>query len=142
MKLDWNSFGIDPRPSVDCDTIFQVQKLLGVAFPDTFLDLVTYSDNASPETSSFLYGDEETCISEFFSFSPAMTPYTITWHLGVGSPPGLPKGMVPIARDAGGYLVCLNFQSCSITVEIFDPNSRNAYFIANSFDDFVNLWSE
>ncbi|WP_080932047.1 SMI1/KNR4 family protein [Pseudomonas fluorescens] len=142
MKFDWNSYGIDPGSSVDCDTIFQVQKLLGVVFPESFLNLVTYSNEASPEISSFSYGNEETCISEFFSFSPVVTPYTITWYLGAGRPLGLPKGMVPIARDAGGYLVCLNFKTFSITVEIFDTNSRNVYFIANSFDDFVNLWSE
>lgn len=142
MKFDWSSFGIEQGSSVDGDTIIQVQKLLGVAFPESYLDLVKYSDEASPEASSFPYGDEGTCISEFFSFSPDATPYTISWYLGAGKPPGLPNGMVPIARDAGGYLICLNFKTSSTTVEIFDPNSGRTYFVASNFDDFVNLWSE
>lgn len=142
MKFDWSPFGIEQGSSVDSNTISQVQKLLGVSFPKSYLDLVAYSDEASPEVSAFSYGDEGTCISEFFSFSPDVTPYTISWFSGAGKPTGLPKGMVPIARDAGGYLVCLNFKTPSITVEIFDPNSSSIYFAANNFDDFVNLWSE
>lgn len=142
MKFDWSSFGIEQGSSVDDDTITQVQKLLGVAFPVSYLDLVKYSDEASPEVSSFPYGNEGTCISEFFSFSPDATPYTISWYLGAGTPPGLPNGMVPIARDAGGYLVCLNFKVPSIAVEIFDPSSGSTYFVASDFDEFVNLWSE
>lgn len=142
MKFDWSSFGIEQGSSVDANTISQVEKLLSVTFPKSYLDLVTYSDEASPEVSSFSYDDEGTCISEFFSFSPDATPYTISWYSGAGKPPGLPNGLVPIARDAGGYLVCLNFNTPSITVEIFDPNSSKIHLVANNFDDFIGLWSE
>lgn len=121
---------------------YPVQKLLGVVFPKSYLDLVKYADNASPEVSSFLYGDAATCISKFFSFSPDETPYTISWYVGAGIPPGLSDGMVPIARDTGGHLVCLNFKVPSIAVEIFDPDSGSVHFVTNDFDAFVNLWSE
>jgi hypothetical protein len=142
MKFDWSTFGIEQGSSVDSNTISQVEKLLGVSFPNLYLDLIKYSDEASPEISSFSYGEEGTCISEFFSFSPDATPYTVPWYLGAGKPPGLPDGMIPIARDAGSYLICLNFNTPTITVEIFDPNSRKTYFIANDFYDFVSSWSE
>ncbi|WP_241173212.1 SMI1/KNR4 family protein [Pseudomonas chlororaphis] len=142
MKFDWSSFGIEQGSSIDGNTVSQVQKKLGVIFPKSYLDLVTYSDEASPEVSSFSYGDEGTCISEFFSFSPDATPYTISWYSGAGKPLGLPDGMIPIARDAGGYLVCLNFKTPSISVEVFDPNSSSTYFVASNFDDFVRAWSE
>lgn len=82
------------------------------------MDLVKYSDEAIPEISSFSHGEKGTCISEFFSFSPDVTPYTISWYLGAGKPPGRPQEMVPVAREAGGYLVCLNFKTSSIAVEI------------------------
>ncbi|WP_149086343.1 SMI1/KNR4 family protein [Pseudomonas prosekii] len=142
MKFDWSSFGIEQGSSVDANTISQVEKLLSVNFPKSYLDLVTYSDEASPETSSFPYGNEGTCISEFFSFSPDVAPYTISWYSGAGTPPGLPKQMIPIARDASGYLICLNFNTPSVAVEIFDPNSSKTDFVANNFDDFVNSWTE
>ncbi|WP_258306528.1 SMI1/KNR4 family protein [Pseudomonas prosekii] len=50
--------------------------------------------------------------------------------------------MIPIARDASGYLICLNFNTPSVAVEIFDPNSSKTDFVANNFDDFVNSWTE
>jgi len=44
---------------VDGDTITQVQKkLLGIALPESYLELVKYSDEASAEVSSFPYGNE------------------------------------------------------------------------------------
>lgn len=64
MKFDWGSFGAEQDSSVDGDTITQVQnKLLGVVFPDSYLALVKYSDEASPEVSSFPYGNEASCMS-------------------------------------------------------------------------------
>ena len=50
--------------------------------------------------------------------------------------------MIPIARDAGGYLICLNFNTPTVDVEIFNPNSSKTDFVANNFDDFVNSWTE
>jgi hypothetical protein len=98
MKFDWSSFGIEQGSSVDTNTISQVEKLLSVSFPKSYLDLVTYSDEASPEILSLPYGNELTCISEFFSFSPDVAPYTISWYSGAGKPLGLLKQMIPIAR--------------------------------------------
>lgn len=142
MKFDWITFGIKEGSSVDTNTISQVEKLLSVSFPKSYLELVRYSDVASPETSSFPYSNEGTCISEFFSFSPDVAPYTISWYSGAGKPPGLPKQMTPIARDADGYLICLNFNTPLVAVEVFDPNSSKTHFVAKNFDDFVNLWAE
>ncbi|MGY2293748.1 SMI1/KNR4 family protein [Pseudomonas sp. SDO528_S397] len=142
MSVDWSSFGISQRRSLNSFEISNVEKSLGVNFPKLYLDLVAYADEASPEISSFTYGDNETCISDFFSFSAQQSPYSISWYLGLGGPPGLPKGRVPIARDAGGYLICLNFNTVSVSVEIFVPDSERTYFVANSFDEFVKLWYE
>lgn len=142
MKFDWSSFGIEQGSSVNTNTISQVEKLLSVSFPNSYLELVRYSDIASPEISSFPYSNEGTCISEFFSFSPDVAPYTISWYSRAGKPPGLPKKMTPIARDADGYLICLNFNTPLVAVEVFDPNSSKTHFVAKNFDDFVNLWTE
>ncbi|WP_099236294.1 SMI1/KNR4 family protein [Pseudomonas sp. ICMP 460] len=142
MKYDWSSFGIDKGSSVDENKIFQLQKTLGVIFPESYLDLVTFADEASPAMSSFSYGEEETCVSEFFSFSSEVTPHTISWYIGPGRPPKLPNGMIPIARDAGGVLICLNFETTNVAVEVFDPTSKKSHTASNDFDDFINSWQE
>ncbi|WP_369003486.1 MULTISPECIES: hypothetical protein [Pseudomonas] len=46
--------------------------------------------------------------------------------------------MIPVARDAGGFLICLNLKTDSIPVEIFVPNSNNIYFVANSLMTLLN----
>ncbi|WP_149086339.1 SMI1/KNR4 family protein [Pseudomonas prosekii] len=117
MKFDWSSFGIEQESSVDTNAISQIEKLLSVSFPKSYLDFVTYSDKASPEISSFPYGNEAACMSEFFFFSPDVAPYTISWYSGAGKPPGLPKQMIPIARDAGGYLIALNFNTPMVALK-------------------------
>lgn len=142
MKFDWSSFGIEKNSIIDSNVISKVQRSLGVTFPNTYLDLVTYCDEASPKVSSFSYGETGTCISEFFSLLPNESQYTVSWYSGKGKPPNLPKDFVPIARDAGSYLICLNFKNPSVSVEIFDPNSNETFFVADNFDDFVNMWSE
>ncbi|MGE8097433.1 SMI1/KNR4 family protein [Pseudomonas fluorescens] len=81
-------------------------------------------------------------MSEFLSFSPIIRPYTVSWYSRVGGVPGLPQGMFPIARDAGDYLICLDFNKPSIAVEIFDPSSGKTYFAASNFDKFIGSWSE
>jgi len=58
MKIDWSSFGIEQSSSVTENTISQTQTLLGVRFPNLHLDLATYSDKSSPETSYFPYNDK------------------------------------------------------------------------------------
>ena len=108
---------------MDINTIPQVEKLLSVSSPKTHLDLITYSNEVSPEISSLPYGNEETCISEFFIFRLMWprTPYHGT-HLA-GKHQSFKK-KIHIARDARGYLICLNFNTPSVAIEIFDPNSR------------------
>lgn len=99
MKYNRSLFGIDQDSSIDSEKIRQVQNALDITFSHLYLDLVTYADEAAPEISSFSYEDEETCISEFFPFSSEATPYTISWYLGPGCPPKLPKGRVPILHS-------------------------------------------
>ncbi|WP_246883461.1 SMI1/KNR4 family protein [Pseudomonas protegens] len=54
--------------------------------------------------------------------------------------PGLAAGCLPIARDAGGLLICLDFNSPAVAVEIFDPESASRYPVAADFKAFVELW--
>ncbi|MPQ83112.1 SMI1/KNR4 family protein [Pseudomonas sp. MAFF 730085] len=142
MKYDLSLFGIDKGSSVDESKISQLQRTLGVTFPESYLDLVTYADEASPAISSFSYGGEETCVSEFFSFSSEVTPHSICWYIGPGRPPNLPKSMIPIARDAGGVLICLNFETANVAVEVFDPTSKKSHTVSNNFDNFINSWRQ
>ncbi|MES2673132.1 MAG: SMI1/KNR4 family protein [Pseudomonadota bacterium] len=142
MSINWEAFGIKEGSSVDIDMVNCVQRRLGVIFPESYVDLVRYSDSACPEISSFEYGGGGTCISEFFEFSDKEKLYTVSWYGKPSVVPNLPRGFIPIARDAGGYLICIDVNKSPASVEIFNPNSHQSTLVAKSFDEFVRMWHE
>ncbi len=140
MTLDWNAWEIEPGSTVDEHLIAQVQQRLGVELPPLYLELVRYAEAATPGIGTFAYGNGYACISEFFAFSLNDAPWTLPWYASPGRVPGLAAGCLAIARDAGGLLVCLDFNSPRVAVEIFDPDSANRYPVAADFQAFVELW--
>lgn len=143
MKFDWDSFGIEKNSPVDHQTITLIQKQLGVILPENYIDLLKYANEAAPEISSFHFGTgQETCVSEFFAATETSEPQSVLWYSKPHKIEGLPLQSVPIARDAGGYIIYLNFQRQPASIELIDPNSRSIFHIANSFDEFITLWQE
>jgi SMI1-KNR4 cell-wall len=142
MSINWEKFGIEAGSEVDDQIVSSIQKNLGVVFPDSYVDLVKFSNCASPEISTFKYQNDETCISDFFEFSEQIKPNTISWYVRPGGFPFLSSGYIPIARDAGDFLICLNFNKTPASVEIIDPTTHKSSLIADSFDQFVSLWHE
>ncbi|MFZ6775944.1 SMI1/KNR4 family protein [Undibacterium sp. Ji83W] len=140
--IDWDSFGTEKKSSVDTRIVSVVQEKLNVIFPQSYVDLVMYCDCACPEISTFEYQEEETCISEFFEFTDEVRQFTISWYARPHGVFNLPERFIPIARDAGAYLICLNFDKSSPTVDIFDPASGQSLFVARSFSEFVSCWHE
>nr|BFD38958.1 hypothetical protein FFPRI1PSEUD_04570 [Pseudomonas sp. FFPRI_1] len=140
MTLDWNTWEIEPGSAVDEPLIAEVQQRLGVEFPPLYLELVQYADAATPGLGSFAYDGGYTCISEFFEFGLGTQPWTLLWYASPGRVPGLAAGCLPIARDAGGLLICLDFNSLGVAVEIFDPESASRHPVAADFKAFVELW--
>lgn len=140
MTTDWNAWEIEPGSAVDEQLITQVQQCLGVEFPPLYLELVQYAEAATPGIGGFAYGGGYTCISEFFEFGLSNQPWTLLWYASPGRVPGLPAGCLPIARDAGGLLICLDFNSPQVAVEIFDPENASRYPVAADFKAFVERW--
>ncbi|MCO7580038.1 MULTISPECIES: SMI1/KNR4 family protein [Pseudomonas chlororaphis group] len=140
MPLDWNTWEIEPGSAVDEQLIAQVQQRLGVEFPALYLELVQYAAAATPGIGTFPYGNGYACISEFFEFGLDNQPWSLLWYASPGRVPGLAAGCLPIARDAGGLLICLDFNSPRVAVEVFDPESASRYPVAADFKAFVELW--
>jgi hypothetical protein len=45
---------------------------------------------------------------------------------------------VAIARDAGDFLVCLDFGGPDVSVKLYDPNKRLAFSVAENFSKFIS----
>ncbi|NMY69981.1 SMI1/KNR4 family protein [Pseudomonas sp. WS 5414] len=125
---------------MDEQLIAQVQQRLCVEFPALYLELVQYAAAAAPGIGTFPYGNGYACISEFFEFGLDNQPWSLLWYASLGRVPGLAAGCLPIARDAGGLLICLDFNSPRVAVEVFDPESARRYPVAADFKAFVELW--
>lgn len=138
--IDWGIYGIAKNPIITQELISAIETQLNLALPETYLDLIKYSDEAAPEISTFSYANESTCISEFFEFSQKNQPYTVCWYLDPNRNLGLPDKFLPFARDAGDQLMCLDYNFTPPTVELFKPQSKERFFVADNFEDFVKLW--
>lgn len=140
MPMDWNAWEIEPGSAVDEQLIAQVQQRLGIEFPALYLELVQYANAATPGIATFAYDGGATCISEFFEFGLNDEPWSLLGYASPGRVPGLAAGCLPIARDAGGLLICLDFNSPGVAVEIFDPERASRYPVAADFKTFVERW--
>lgn len=139
--MDWTVYGITENRIITEAQIKQTENILGHIFPSLYIDLILFANDASPEIGCFEYnGNEETAISEFFDCFPYIEPYTILWYKN--SFLDIPKEIVPVARDAGDYLICLDFNHSPAHVVIFNPIEKNFLKVANSFEEFVGLWHE
>lgn len=141
-KSNWVNMGIVENPGVSDEEVAKLETMLGAKFPSLYIDLIKFSKAPSPEAASFEYDDAGTAISEFFEFSSEIHPYTIAWYARANAIDGLPNKIIPIARDAGDYLVCFDFNEATPCVVIFDPNSKIISHVADDFESFVRSWHE
>ncbi|MFC4161923.1 SMI1/KNR4 family protein [Chitinimonas lacunae] len=140
--MNWEDYGIAEDRGVNNTTIKMVEEKLQIKFPPLYLDLVTFCKEPMPEFANFAYDNEETAISEFFEFSPDVRPYTVAWYARPNAIQGLPKNILPIARDAGDYLICFNYNTPNYEICIYDSTERVLKHVADNFDEFVRLWHE
>lgn len=133
--IDWNSYGIEPNSNVTKQMIEDIERKLNISFPKEYLDLVKYCDEAVFEVGEFEYEDGASCISEFFKFTNKEELYSLLWYQSNSIQ--LPKKLIPIGRDAGDYLICLDFNTQAPTVKLYIPNEKKLVDIADSFKEFI-----
>ena len=133
-----NEIGLVNESPVSDATIRQVESILGLELPSAYREFVLFCDEASPEVGTFRFGDDETCISEFFRFSsdPKDPVGILSYYGSIDS--GIPENVVPIARDAGDYLVCLDLREGQQAVVLFEPSRMELFPVARSFEDFID----
>lgn len=139
--IDWTSYGVELKSQVTDQMIANVEARLGVSLPKVYIDLVKYNDEATFEIGAFEYDGGMTCISEFFKFTDVEEQYSVLWYQQPGRI-DLPTNLVAVARDAGGYLVCLDFNSPDASIKLYIPNEKLLLNIADSFEGFVSILQE
>ncbi|WP_145250226.1 hypothetical protein [Pseudomonas sp. SJZ131] len=88
MKFELSSLGVEQGPSVDGDTITQVQKIyLALLFQSHTWSWSNIPMRHLQKYRHFRMGTK--LVREFFWFSPDATPYTISGYFVLGRPPRL-----------------------------------------------------
>jgi hypothetical protein len=126
-----------------------IEELLGVKLPSDYLNFIQGLSGAEKSAERFelagvegsfeFEGEGETCIDSFFSLSDdSGNPYSVLSYLKARIP-GLPENVMPIARDPGDWLICLDLRDHSGAVVIFDPDFGRVYSVTESFEKFLSI---
>ena len=136
---DMSELGIEQTSAVDDRVVEAVQRQLGVRLPEEFIIFVRYNDEAQPLLSAVEFGGEKTVIDSFFKFTDDKNEgYGILSYSGI---PGLPKKVVPFARDPGDGFFCIDM-NMSGKIVFYDPATNQCAHVADSFGDFIDSLSE
>jgi len=136
---DLSELGIEQASAVNDHVIEVVQQQLGVRLPKEYLAFVRYNDEAQPATSAIEFGGEKTVIDSFFKFTDAKRePYGVLAYFGIH---GLPKTIVPFARDPGDAFFCMDFNK-SGRIVFYNSKTNQIVHVADSFGDFIDNLSE
>lgn len=132
---DLHELGIHRSSGVSSGMIENVERRLGVRLPTNYREFVSFNDEAQPTVGVFSFGDDETCVSEFLKFSDRQDE--LNGILRYASAANVPSGIVPIARDAGDYLICIDARSGGDEIILIDPNSHRTWRVAETFAAFL-----
>jgi hypothetical protein len=125
------------------DAVLATEQAIGQHFPEAYKALVARYGGASPEVGVFSYEDEESAISEFLDIEPLDGLHSVARYVG-RSIGGIPAGIVPFARDANDCLICFDYRlsPSQPRVVVFDPHDRSTKFVAESFEEFLDMLHE
>lgn len=124
-----------------------LEKSLGEELPLAYVRFIQNSPEAEINAAKFESAGNEwafeveggmTCVDFFFSFSDDPNDSNSVLSYFKARIPGLPEKVIPIARDPGDWLICLDMRDHSGAVVIFDPDSGRVYFVTESFEKFLS----
>jgi hypothetical protein len=139
-------------PVVDDTAIASFEKLVGVRLPQEYRDFLVKFNGGEPENAVFRFGNGrasygDSAVRYFFSITNNST-FSLAHKYEIYADAGrIPKGMLPIAADAGGNLVLLALAGSQCGKVFFwdheveglvdNPSSiDNLVLVGDSFDQF------
>ena len=118
----------------------------GLQLPAEYKDFLVYSNGGKPNTKMRLVelssGMPLTSVRYFLALS-AVNHFSLEWHYD--SYKGrIPFGLLPIATDSGGNLICISLRREDVgAVYFWDHESEDSQdkllLVANSFAEFLRL---
>lgn len=139
---DLNELRLTGGQGASADALDRVESLLGAVLPEAYKRLTRMVDEGVPEVAMFDAGELTTGISEFFSATADPdVPYGLAWYWK-NRPTGLDSCYLPIARDGGDWLVCLDLRNVRGAVVLFDSTAGRVLPVAEDFESFLDALYE
>lgn len=127
---------------VSAEALERVESVLGTVLPEAYKRLTRTVNEGVPEVAMFDVGEITTGISEFFAATADPdVPYGLAWYWQ-NRPPGLDSCYLPIARDGGDWLICLDLRNSRGAVVLFDSTAGRVLPVAEDFESFLDALYE
>lgn len=131
------------RPQPTPDQISFVENLIGATLPCSYIALLMFSNGGHPQVDTFYVevegSREEWSISHFFHISSDLnSTENVVWNYKHRWS-GAPQGIVPIADDGIGNLICLDLTEPGIdrvVLWVHDP-PLGLVPVADSFETLI-----
>ncbi len=134
--MDYQKLGLEQDSDVDDQLISIVEEKLSCRLPESYCELVRFNREPEPESCEFDFDGQTTCVSEFFRFTDDES-----YEYGVlayrPSIIGIAERYVPVGRDPGDFLICLDREQ-GFSVVLLDRDSDTVHSVASSFDEFLD----
>jgi hypothetical protein len=133
------------RPQPTSQQLAFVENLVGAQLPPSYIAFLMFSNGGCPELDTFCFENEgsheEWAVDRFFHIASDMdSTESVVWNYRHRWP-GAPKEILPIGRDGGGNLVCLDLSNPvkeKVVLWIHDTLHHSLLMVANSFEEFID----
>lgn len=128
------------QPSASSEDIEAIEKLTGFTLPYSYTAFLKCSNGGHPELDTFSSPVGEWSVNNFFYVGDELnSTESVTWNY-LHRWQGAARSLLPIAKDGGGNLFCLDLaygEDAPVIIWIHD-SPAGLQRLANSFEEFVD----
>jgi hypothetical protein len=112
MAIRWHHYNFAQDRPLDPARLRAAEQVLGVRFPQDYVDCVSQHQGKSPEPANFEFGDGyETALNDLYHFEASPADSNIVESQGALARARVPAGIVAFAGDPAGNPICFDFRA-------------------------------
>jgi hypothetical protein len=143
MAIRWRHYNFPQDRPLDPVKLRAAEQVLGVRFPQDYVDCVSQHQGKSPEPARFEFGDSyETVLNDLYHFEASPADSNIVASQGALARARVPVGIVAFAVDPAGNPICFDFRASGMAPGVvlldYERARENAIvLVAASFTELL-----
>lgn len=130
--------------AADLNEINKVEDILGVKFPEDFIQCAIINHGAMPTLNTFDFeGYKGASVGELLSFNSSSSIYVLNIFNDIRD--RLSDRVIPIANDPGGNFICFDYRKKFVPTVVywdheraFENPNQSVTYICETFTEFLN----